>query len=153
MSEKRLGGEAHEHLFCEKVVGGSKFWRKWRGVLVMPLHDGVSKPPTVLTTQLMSAPTLILFGFTFGQMVSVRARGRAFELPSARTIESSTSKFFRPGPRKPWKNRNRGTRMFLCQPALTHSPSEGSQARSKATDSRSVLAGVPRFKSGPSHIL
>ena len=26
-----------EHLFCEKVVGGSKFWRKWRGVLVMPL--------------------------------------------------------------------------------------------------------------------
>jgi hypothetical protein len=29
-----------EHLFCEKVVGGSKFWRKWRGVLVMPLHFG-----------------------------------------------------------------------------------------------------------------
>jgi hypothetical protein len=29
-----------EHLFCEKVVGGSKFWRKWRGVLVMPLHVG-----------------------------------------------------------------------------------------------------------------
>ena len=32
--------------------------------------------------------------------------------------------------------------------SLTTTLSEGSQARSKATDSRSVLAGVPRFKSG-----
>jgi hypothetical protein len=32
-----------EHLFCVKVVGGSKFWRKWRGVLVMPLHVGDSR--------------------------------------------------------------------------------------------------------------
>ena len=40
---------------------------------------------------------------------------------------------------------------YLYKP--TKCPREGSQARSKATDSRSVLAGVPRFKSGPSHIL
>ncbi len=43
--------------------------------------------------------------------------------------------------------------MFITSPSLTKNPSEGSQARSKATDSRSVLVGVPRFKSGPSHIL
>ena len=53
--------------------------------------------------------------------------------------------------RKRWHFRTK--RIFIMPSSLTRFPSEGSQARSKATDSRSVLAGVPRFKSGPSHIL
>jgi len=41
LTQKESWVERHnEHLFYEKVVGGSKFWRKWRGVLVMPLHVG-----------------------------------------------------------------------------------------------------------------
>ena len=44
-------------------------------------------------------------------------------------------------------------RMFITLPLSTRTSNEGSQARSKATDLNSVLAGVLRFKSGPSHII